>query len=960
MSSPLAEYTFFPWVRLGAAGEIATVDPISGAGPANPRAAVSYQVTLNQTTVTKQVRLYGPADIIGIDESMIIRREPVPHAANHLSNELAFVDFAAEDFPWRYTPAKATTADKLRPWLCLAVLEESERTNKIKVGAPLPVIEVSRVAALPIPDQLWAWAHVQVAEGIEAAGGEPSETALKTLLADDPRLARSRILSPRRLLPGKKYYAYLVPTFEVGRKAGLGLPIGATDDALAPAWTAAMATIELPVYHAWEFQTSREAGDFEYLVSILVPRAMSPSIGIRDMDVGSPGMGLPPARTGVPVLGLEAALRSPSMVSTVWPNPTAFRTAIQNLIDVRATQLDNGSTDPVVTLPLYGGAHSATRTTTNSPTWLYELNVDPRLRAAAGLGTVVVQRNQDRFMSEAWEQVGDIMRANELLRQARLSVLAEKRWYETELLTLDDDQFFSVVSAVLGRIPFDGSTLSRLLLGGRISPAVLDPVFRRAMRPWGPIRRRIAQPNQALNIISKLNDGTIEALSPKKLGTGAINFKTILLDARWSAALATDAKVNELLDESAFHHDYVAGIPGRPTMTWDDPVSGVEPSGPTDSPEVSDFRKAITDLIDVLDTTHPDEAPPAAVDLPFLRSKVAGALQPQGTVLDRVRNRLRLVDRTGNITALNTLDRIMKAPDLPEPMYTYLRDLDADLLMANLNQVPPNTISLLQTNQRFIEAFMVGLNHEMSRELLWREYPTDMRGSYFRQFWDPADAAPRATGETEAQREERLRNITPIHSWARTSAVGAHDPANPSQSDRVVLMIRGELLRRFPNVVISAVRAAWPTTPNPTRRDLTTEELFPIFGASAGTDVTFLGFNLTLSAARGSPDPAAGNAGWFFVLRERPGEVRFGLDFAEGPATQPATAPDQLSWGHVLASASFATAPQIDLSTPLTQVVQTGWPATWAASSEHMAYLLYQLPTMLAVHASQMLAGVTT
>ena len=34
---------------------------------------------------------------------------------------------------------------------------------------------------------------------------------------------------------------------------------------------------------------------------------------------------------------------------------------------------------------------------------------------------------------------------------------------------------------------------------------------------------------------------------------------------------------------------------------------------------------------------------------------------------------------------------------------------------------------------------MVGLNHEFARELLWREFPTDQRGSYFRQFWDPSE-----------------------------------------------------------------------------------------------------------------------------------------------------------------------------------------------------------------------------
>ena len=45
----------------------------------------------------------------------------------------------------------------------------------------------------------------------------------------------------------------------------------------------------------------------------------------------------------------------------------------------------------------------------------------------------------------------------------------------------------------------------------------------------------------------------------------------------------------------------------------------------------------------------------------------------------------------------------------------------------------------METNQRFVEAYMVGLNYEFARKLLWREYPTDQRGSYFRQFWSVGD-----------------------------------------------------------------------------------------------------------------------------------------------------------------------------------------------------------------------------
>ena len=37
---------------------------------------------------------------------------------------------------------------------------------------------------------------------------------------------------------------------------------------------------------------------------------------------------------------------------------------------------------------------------------------------------------------------------------------------------------------------------------------------------------------------------------------------------------------------------------------------------------------------------------------------------------------------------------------------------------------------------------MVGLNHEMMRELLWREYPTDQRGTAFHRFWGRSGPQP--------------------------------------------------------------------------------------------------------------------------------------------------------------------------------------------------------------------------
>ena len=60
---------------------------------------------------------------------------------------------------------------------------------------------------------------------------------------------------------------------------------------------------------------------------------------------------------------------------------------------------------------------------------------------------------------------------------------------------------------------------------------------------------------------------------------------------------------------------------------------------------------------------------------------------------------------------------------------------------------------------------MVGLNHEMSRELLFREYPTDQRGTYFRQFWDVRGRVPApAPGSTD--------DIDPIDGWPGGDALG--------------------------------------------------------------------------------------------------------------------------------------------------------------------------------------------
>ena len=94
------------------------------------------------------------------------------------------------------------------------------------------------------------------------------------------------------------------------------------------------------------------------------------------------------------------------------------------------------------------------------------------------------------------------------------------------------------------------------------------------------------------------------------------------------------------------------------------------------------------------------------------------------------------------------IDTVMAAPKFPQPMYEPLRDLSQELLLPGIETVPPDAVLGLKTNRRFVEAYMVGLNVEMAREMLWRGFPTDQRGTCFDQFWAVAPRPPRAPTST--------------------------------------------------------------------------------------------------------------------------------------------------------------------------------------------------------------------
>jgi len=313
-----------------------------------------------------------------------------------------------------------------------------------------------------------------------------------------------------------------------------------------------------------------------------------------------------------------------------------------------------------------------------------------------------------------------------------------------------------------------------------------------------------------------------------------------------------------------------------------------------------------------------------------LTSSVLEALKPETALTNRVaatvpglRSRLAAQAQIRS----RRLAPVMAHPTFADPMFEELRRLDRNLVLPNAGDLPPETLTLLATNARFIEAYLAGLNTEMARELLWREYPTDQRGSYFRVFWDRRDAL---AALAPCDVDELIGWTEPLGSNTKTG------------STPIVLVLRSELLRRFPHVVVYAQPAL--EDGGVRTLDLTAEPLHPVFTGSLDPDIALYGFSLDPVVAKGSSNAP----GWFFVLKERPGQARFGLD-ARVPRAGFRTW-DDLWWGQLSGSDDYVNINATGALQP-----STTSPGTWAASAADMAAILLRSPVMYARHASDML-----
>lgn len=678
-------HRFVSWLRVG-------LGAVPGRTVVGDHAELRLRVSVDGVAgPTRAVTLHGPGDCAGLAGDAILRREPPPNAVGVSPTGFAALEFVAADLPWRLTPTEPATG-QLTPWLALAVVPATARFARADPRT-LPVLTVDAVELPPIAS-IATWAHVQLDDDEVGA-------PLAEVLRANPERARSRLLAARRLTPRTRYRACLVPTFEAGRRAGLGQPIG--DAGVAPAWTDGAVAVELPVYDTWEFETG-EVADFETLARGVRPVAAARWATPRLLDTSAVGGVTPATRYGF--------LRPPGATDAL-PDAAAIGVALE------AAMTGPGAATPRVGPPRYGAITTGHEpvgdeppVTAPRPSWCDQLNRDPRLRLFAAAGAELVRREQDALVDEVQRQLGDATRADELRRGAALAEVLAERLHERHVRSRPPAQAIAAFARGVGA--------SRPLVD------VTAPAWRRLRRPLGPLARGRATAGPAIARIGA--DLDPEPPVPRVVGLTTVR----------SAELAIRQ---------------VAPPPRPPRPRPPRPPPGDE-SGwpPSDEPPVaepsplSDARVAELRLALAARAARP----PALYARPTVAVlDVAAAAAP-----------LFARDPAAPIRALAEAQIVTASPSpgrpAPTPAVTSslavveaLAALDRARFAPGADAMPPSTVSVLELDRAAVAAAVVGANHELARELAWRRLPFDPRATAIRGLWRRGDgAAPPITSWT--------------------------------------------------------------------------------------------------------------------------------------------------------------------------------------------------------------------
>ncbi len=904
-----ADLVFLPWVRRGAAA--ALLDPDTFGPDQAGVAASTASITINAAPpASVPIKVMGPGYVTGLDRRQIIRTDPAPGSTSFESNYFPLVEMDEPALAWLFTPAGAGAQNRLRPWLCLVVIrvQDGVRLDPPTTG-PLPVLRINGPAKpgeeLPDLNDSWAWAHGQVTS---EAG-----VTIEAQLAGNPERTVSRLLCSRILQPDTEYLACVVPAFDLGCKAGLGHDITPDDEAmLLPAWNQSATSVELPVYYSWSFTTGA-GGDFQSLAMLLRARPLPSGIGVQPVDVSQSGLAVDiPGGTSIPIAG---ALQPVGSSDVDWPSAVlqekwedALRPVLNAPAEVTLEQ------DPLLAPPPYGASQAKLQKLDPvfPARWFEHMNLSPAYRAIARLGTRVVQEQQEALMASAWEQAAQLQKVNQLLRQTQLGWRVATSLHSRYIAKMDPGIGLQVLAPAQARMLRRSVALTQQMTGTGLDASVYSIALRRVARPRGAINRRVQRVSstvvprttdvlarlQPVQIMSRfillptgpltlervaigittnvfwseatasaittapkrpffafvpmgtpvpmteeqLNTGTLGTIDTGVLGTGTLS-TTVSTGTAGTTGTTTVRSTGTPTTRTTLR---TAARPiGRPPR---DPPEPPEPTDPpprpprpprppqVDSDAAKIFRQVAAAQLARFIPNRIIKVPPAILNgkLTDAFAEVLARTAPSETFALRVQAVFTL---PGTPSTDDTVPGpVGLSPAFPQPMIEPLVEVAQESVLPGLDLVPANTIVPLETNTRFVQAFMVGLNTEMGRELLWRDFPADLTATYFSRFWDNS-AAP-----------TRPPDIDPISEWKNRPLGQA------SNDENFVMLVRSELLRRYPDAIIYARKGA--------------EERHPIFSGGFVPDIRYFGFDIDVDEIKD----------WSIVIQEHPAAPRFGVE----------------------------------------------------------------------------------
>jgi hypothetical protein len=768
--------------------------------------------------------LFGPGDVQRLAATAITRRFPTPGASDAEETKLALVEFAAADLPWRYTPAAATGA-VLRPWLVLLVGHRSPDEIVLRPDGRVTLGTVTQ-AGHKLVDS-WQWAHVHQVDG--------------------PPIAR--ILAPLKLAPDDDYVACLVPAFTA---------TGADSwDGSAPA--------TCDCYDLWAFRTG-PLGDFPELAAKLHKADLAAIDAASGKPFGRADVVYQPRTPGAQATTRAAAgaLRlPPSPAPAPDPADDAFPPAIGDEVAALTLRVLTPDGRGFVSAPRYdapfGDPNAAPDPIPGG--WVEELTRDPRLRGAAGIGSWNAIEWQDRISLAAATKAGDLAIADDRVRHVALGVEASRSLWRRRMPPMPPDagadpaatlsaaaDRLAVLSPILGRLPSTtGNTVLDDVAGRspQLDRALLSSAARRALRP-GPARAALAQEGaQRLGaVLSAANTCPPAKRDAADIRSGGGNPAAAVKNAVVAAA-RDDNLASRILDRLGDHPSLgqlVAALraltPGRDGKPDAAAIEKFLEGGEFPDPGV-----VLASWPGWMRELAPPE-PCRPLDLAGLSNAVAAAVDP---TIDRPPAVQRVLSTLPGFTHVGPVEI---EPELDLPLWSFLSQRSPDWMLPGAGDLAQHTVVGLSTNPRFVEALLVGANHQTASELRWRNIPMVTRWSPLRKFWQ------RTGGEFD---------IVPIKTWPDADALGSATLDDGHGSEAVVAF-RTPLFRRYPSTVVYLYPASadWqPPAENvplaaPDRKD-------PTFSGTIGDDVTFFGFAV----------PPADLATHWVVLEEPPAGYRF-------------------------------------------------------------------------------------